>query len=148
MEEDRWNNGGMSPDGRYFVYISDEAGRRVVYVRELRGATAVGPRRLVSPDGGLGVWFSTRRPGGGYEVLSHRRDRLYSIEMGSEPGLRFSEPRDLGLDTFALGLEHIDSLPDGRFLMVQMPDTQYGAAELGLVLNWADDLRRRVPSGG
>ena len=41
-----------------------------------------------------------------------------------------------------------DVFPDGRFLMIQLPDARQGAArgEIILVFNWFAELKREVPT--
>jgi len=43
------------------------------------------------------------------------------------------------------GLANYDVSSEGRFLMVE-PDENEGPAQLYVVLNWFDELERRVPS--
>ena len=40
-----------------------------------------------------------------------------------------------------------DAAPDGRFLMVKPSEEEQASPHLNVVLNWADELARRVPAG-
>ena len=145
MEESDWSSARLSPDGRWLAYISREAGRQEMFVRPVLSGTRVGPRVLAMPGLVEGVWWSKVNGGGNYELFVWRRERLHSIGVTTEPSLRFSDPRELEIDWFAQGLQNVDSLPDGRFLIIQAPDSEHGAAELRLIFNWTQELTRLLP---
>ncbi len=88
----------FSPDGRWISYVSDESGRKEVYVRPFPGA---GGRIKVSSEGGAEpVW--TR---GGHELFYRQGNQFLSVDIRTEPGL-------------AAGTRHVffsgDFLPGGR----------------------------------
>ncbi len=74
--------------------------------------------------------------------------QLFSIEVATEPSMWIAEPRKLDIDLFSLGVKAVDSLPDGRLLIVRTPDNGEGAPALLLVLNWTEELTRRIPASG
>ena len=144
MEETEWTEQLLSPDGRWLAYISRQTGRRELYIREVIQGTAVGPRALVASGIDSVMTWSKGQPDGRYELLASRSEKLVSIETQTQPNLRIGQPVDTGLDPFALGILSASGLSDGRLMIVRAPDTQIGAAELRLVLNWAEGLRRHL----
>ena len=98
----------------------------------------------VSAHYGL-LWGKTVTDGR-YELFVMDDGRLFSIDFDTSPRSRFSERRPIDFDIS--GHTGIDSLLDGRFIAVRMPETDLGAAELCLVLNWTQELSRLVPSNG
>ncbi len=145
MEESEWSSARLSPDGRWLAYVSSDAGRRELFLRPVLRGTQVGPRVLAVPGLAEGVEWSKVMGGGRYELFIQRGERFHSVGVTTEPSLRFSEPQELGIDWFALGSRDVDSLPDGRFLIIQAPDSEHGAAELRLIFNWTPVLTRLLP---
>ena len=119
-----------------------------MFIREVLGDTSVGPRVLASSEVGYWAGWSKSIREGRYDLLFLREDqaRLYSIEIVTEPSVRIAEPRKLDIDLFSLGVKAVDSLPDGRLLIVRAPDTEEGAPALHLVLNWTEELAGRIPA--
>ena len=94
----------------------------------------------VSDESGRGEIYVRAFPGPGTRVQ-------LSTDGGDE--LRIGESRLLFEDRFEMssiaGLANYDVSSEGRFLMVE-PDENEGPAQLYVVLNWFDELERRVPS--
>jgi len=90
------SSAAFSPDGRWMAYVSDESGRKEVYVRPL---SETGGRVKVSNEGGVEpVW--TR---GGRELLYRNGSQFLSCEIQSEPGLAAGVPRLLFSGDFLPG---------------------------------------------
>jgi serine/threonine protein kinase/dipeptidyl aminopeptidase/acylaminoacyl peptidase len=86
----------FSPDGRWMAYVSDESGRKEVYVRPFTGA---GGRIKISSEGGAEpVW--TR---GGRELLYRQGNQFLSVDIRTEPGLAAGTPRVLFSGDFLPG---------------------------------------------
>ena len=86
----------FSPDGRWMAYVSDESGRKEVYVRPFSGA---GGRIKISSEGGVEpVW--TR---GGRELLYRQGNQFLSVDIRTEPGLAAGTPRVLFSGDFLPG---------------------------------------------
>ena len=49
------------------------------------------------------------------------------------------------IDFATLGLDY-DVAPDGRFLMMKPSEEEQAPPRLNVVLNWVDELTRRVPT--
>jgi Tol biopolymer transport system component len=128
----------VSPDGRWLAYVSDESGRREVYVRPLRRS---GGRRQVSIDGGIEpVWARSGRE------LFYRGDpgtmgRLISAAVRTSPDFDVIGRSVLfDLANYGPAEDHanFDVHPDGsRFVLVRDPRS----AQIHLILNWPALLR-------
>ncbi len=145
--DSRFNETGaaFSPDGRWLAYVSDETGRGEVYVRTFPGR---GTRVQLSTNGGdEPVWAKS-----GQEVFYRSESGMMAVTIEATDGgdeLRIGESRLLFDDRFEMssisGLANYDVSSDGRFLMVE-PEENEGPAQLYVVLNWFEELKRRVPT--
>jgi Tol biopolymer transport system component len=129
----------VSPDERFVAYAGDESGRIEIYVTPLPGP---GPKRQLTPDGGSEpVWSRDGR-----EVFYRQGGRMMAIPVNVSGALVAGPPRALFDDRFAPGspgLPAYDVGADGRFLMLEgKTETE---PELRVVLNWIDEVKRRVP---
>ena len=120
--------------------MSDESGRNEVYVQEY-------------PTPGRGVRISTG--GGDVSVWAPRSDGLYyrSLEgdvfyapITVEPELGGGTPERV-LERAVSGSSDagFDIAPDGQSF-VTMKDTEMATGSLELIVNWFEELRRRVPT--
>jgi eukaryotic-like serine/threonine-protein kinase len=86
----------FSPDGRWLAYVSDESGRKEVYVRPLSSS---GGRIKVSSEGGVEpVW--TR---GGRELFYRNGNQFLSVDIQSGSGLTAGTPHVLFAGDFSSG---------------------------------------------
>jgi serine/threonine-protein kinase len=135
----------LSADGRWLAYTSNEAGTNEVYVRPFPGPGA--ERRISTGGGTFPVWSRSAR-----ELFFIGSDMRIIVASYTANGDTFvpgkprvwSEKRLLGLPYGTL-----DLAPDGKhFAVILYAD---GAAEtqpqLTILLNFFDELRRRVPEG-
>ncbi|MGH9316439.1 MAG: protein kinase domain-containing protein [Thermoanaerobaculia bacterium] len=133
----------FSPDGRWFVYVSDESGRDEVYVQPFPGP---GGRWQISYSGGAEpVWSRDGR-----ELFYRSAEKMMAAGVTTQPTFSAGSPRVLfegDYVTTRRGEAAYDVSPDGqRFLMVRR-DPRSAPVQLNVVLNWFDDLQRRVPTG-
>jgi serine/threonine-protein kinase len=140
------SNPAISPDGDWIAYVSNESGQNEVYVRTFPAARqAASGERLVSSGGGT-------RP----EWSPNRHDLLYRNSNGqimdapyTASGNAFfvDKPR---LWSSAIVVEY-DIAPDGKSVAaVLSPSSSADKAapvEAVFLLNFFDELRRRVPTG-
>jgi serine/threonine-protein kinase len=133
----------FAPDGHSLAYWSDESGKGEVYVRTFPGP---GGKLQVSIDGGYEpVWSRD-----GQELYYRRLDTMLAVRISNKPRLAAGLPRVLfegrymRTDTGGAGY---DVAADGRFLMVQPVEPDVPAAQINLVVNWFEDLKRRVAAG-
>jgi eukaryotic-like serine/threonine-protein kinase len=133
----------ISPDGRALAYVSDETGRRQVYLRPFPGE---GTRLQVSTDGGTEPVWS--RSGG--ELFFRNGRRMLAVRVRTQERLAIDRPAVLFEADFAVtsGIPETpsyDVAPDGRFLMVARSGEQSLPRQLEVVLNWITELDRRSP---
>jgi len=135
----------FSPDGRWVAYQSDETGRYEVYVAPYPGP---GRKEPVSNGGGtMPRWARTGR-----ELFYRNGDKMMAVDIQTTPAFRAGAPQllfeghylDPGFDYSAT----YDVSPDGkRFLMLKPVAAQNtGPGQLHVVVNWFEELRRRVPA--
>ena len=134
---------GLSPDGQWVVYGSDESGRSEIYVQRAAGD---GGKQQVSTDGGTEPLWS---PAGG-EIFYREQDKMMAVPASFNAGrvqlgassLLFEGDFDKG----AFGFVNYDVTQDGaRFLMAQPAGGQGVTQELVVVQNWLSELERLVP---
>jgi len=135
----------VSPDGRWLAYTSNETGQDEVWVQSfpIKGASW-----QVSNHGGIQpIWSKDMR-----WLFYRNGDQVWSVyvstEKGFSPGkpeLKFAKP---GFGT-STPLRCWNSLPDGQgFIMVKLEQRKpEPVAEMILVQNWFEELKRLVPTG-
>ena len=138
----------LSPDGRWLAYVSDETGREEVY---LQAFPELGRRHQVSSQGGFDpVWNSNGR-----ELFFRWADAIHLVDVRPRGALELGTPRLLFKAPSALSTLQIryqrrsyDVTPDGqRFAMVVSNESEIARTELVYVQNWAEELKRLVPTG-
>jgi serine/threonine-protein kinase len=142
----------FSPDGRWIAYTSNDSGGNEVYVRPFQGGAPSGSGKWqISTSGGRHPIWSRDGPELFYETPDNRimaasytrkadsfaadRPRLWSNTQIREPA----------------GIWNLDLEPDGkRFAVFPRSDAtggQKGSVHVTVLLNFFDELRRRVPPG-
>jgi Tol biopolymer transport system component len=136
----------FSPDGRWLVFTSTETGQYEVYVAAFPGTSS---RHQVTVDGGRAPRWSRD----GREIVYRFSGRMFAVSMDMTRGVSTGKPRMLfdagayvGGDSDVMGLDY-DVAPDGRFLMLKPSADEQAPRGLHVVLNWVDELMRRVPQG-
>jgi Tol biopolymer transport system component/predicted Ser/Thr protein kinase len=135
----------FSPDGRWLAYISNESGRNEIYVQPYPGP---GGKWQISAEGGTEpVWNPNGR-----ELFYRSGDKMMAVEITTQPSFSAGKPRMLFEGQYQptpATAANYDVSPDGqRFLMLK-PSEQAQAAQtqINVVLNWFEELKRRVPVG-
>jgi Tol biopolymer transport system component len=129
----------VSPDGRWVAYVSDESGKSQIYVRAFPGP---GGKLTIAVEGGKNPRWSR----GGRErfYLNPAKSQVMAVEIQAGPMFRVGQPHAL----FEQRNPDWDVAPDGQhFLVRKQPQTVQNEAKLQVVVNWFDELRRRVPVG-
>jgi eukaryotic-like serine/threonine-protein kinase len=129
----------LSPDGRWLAYDSDESGGSEVYVQSY---PAPGGKWLVSSGGGDAARWNPN----GRELFYRNGGKMMAVDVTTSPRFAVATPRLLfeGQDF----TNAWDVSPDGqRFLMVKPVEQQQAATQINVVLNWFEELKRRVPAG-
>ena len=140
----------FSPDGHWIAYTSDESGRNEVYVRAHPGP---GGKWQVSSGGGTAaVWSPKAR-----ELFYGNEARRIVVVPYKVNGDAFvpEKPRvwaDQQISNILTALPAFDIAPDGkRFLILLHPealDAQHAGTSTTVMLNFVDELRRRLRGGG
>jgi Tol biopolymer transport system component len=136
----------VSRDGRWIAYEADDTGEVEVYVERY---PMLGGRQIVTTGGGKNPFWS---PDG--------RELLYRRGVGADGAMMASAVRsgqaltlEPGREIFGsdfyyplIGSRSWDVARDGRFLMMRSVEPDAAArAQLVLIKNWAEELRRLVP---
>jgi Tol biopolymer transport system component len=135
----------FSPDGRWLAYISDESGRYEVYVQPYPGP---GGKWQISTEGGTEPVWNTN----GRELFYRSGDKMMAVDITTQPGFAAGKPRMLFEGQYQptpVTFPNYDVAPDGqRFLMLKPVDqAQAAPTQINVVLNWFEELKRRVPAG-
>ena len=143
----------FSPDGRWVAYAhTQQAGgslspNRGVFVEPFppTGEKHQAPKTLIdyhpvwAPDGNSIFYV----PGSSRPIVS--------VPVTTRPSIAFGAPVELSRallpGLISLDMRGYDVLPDGRFLSVSQLESPVGTAgaELRVVLNWFEELKRLVP---
>jgi hypothetical protein len=133
------------------AYVSDESGRREIYVRPFpevsKGKCQVsiggGDNPLWSPDG--------------LELFYRNDDSAMAVSVKTEPTFTPGKPQKLFSGKYVTSSSSGDIPPwdisrDGkRFLMITPPtvagseSASAGPRKINLILNWFEELKKRVP---
>jgi serine/threonine-protein kinase len=130
----------VAPTGRWLAYVSDESGRREVYVGPYPDVT--GGRRQVSADGGDDPHWTR----GGRELVYRSGQRMMAVAVDPASG-ELGAPTELFRGPFTTSTfgSNYAVTPDGeRFLMLRRaPGTE--PRQVVVVTNWFRELARLVP---
>jgi serine/threonine-protein kinase len=138
----------FSPDGRWLAYASEESGRREIYVQAYPGP---GGKWQISTDGGTEPRWNRN----GRELFYRNGAKMMAVEISTQPSFDVGKPRQVfegryRSNPFGYAMPNYDVSPDGqRFLVVksvEQPQEQ-GPAQINVVLNWTEELKRLVPTG-
>ncbi|MEE8326820.1 MAG: protein kinase, partial [candidate division NC10 bacterium] len=132
----------FSPQGGWIAYVSEESGRREVYLRQYPGSVR-GER--ISRGGGQGPRWSAD----GRQLFYRTQDRMLAVDITTEPNLRIGEPVELWeRPYYSLELSanaNYDVAPDGRFLMLGLPESDASQlVMIGVVVNWFSEVQQRM----
>ena len=131
--------GRFSPDGRWITYVSNESGKREVYVRSF---PAAGGKWQISNGGGAQPHW--RRDGKELFYLSPDK-KLMAVEVnGSSGTFEAGIPKalfDLRINS-TNGFSDYDVTADGQRFLVNTLVEQNARSPVTVVLNWTADLKR------
>ena len=138
----------FSPDGRWIAYRSNESGTDEIYVRAFPGGRE--GKWQISTGGGMYTMWSNNARELFYETTdNHIMVVAYTVNGDSfipgKPRL-WSENR-----IFMPGNTNLTLAPDGkRFAVFPIPEAarpEKGSVHVTFLLNFLDELRRKVPTG-
>ena len=131
----------FSPDGRWVVYLSNESGRDEVFVRPYPGP---GGKWQISTEGGDEPCWSRS----GRELFYWQGDsKMMVVDVETKPTFRAGRARTLFEGRYlSSNVNYYDVTRDGtRFLMIKEDPAESGPAQVKVVLNWFEEVKRRVP---
>jgi Tol biopolymer transport system component len=133
----------VSRDGRWVAYISNESGRFEVYVQPFDGS---GSKFQISADGGMEPLWSAR----GDELFYRNGAKMMAVNVRTAPPFSADTPRMLFEKPFfgpTIPTGTFGVSADGRrFLMLEPVAAETPVTEIQIVLNWAEELKRLVPT--
>jgi Arc/MetJ-type ribon-helix-helix transcriptional regulator len=136
-------NPGVSPDGQWLAYTSNESGRFEVYVQPF---PAGGRKWLVSTQGGTAPLWARD----GAKLFYRDGDKVLMVRVEADPTFSARRPEVLFeaamLGFSGFGNPDYDVTVDGqRFLMIPR-GTRQPRRHIHVVLNWFEELKQLVPS--
>jgi Tol biopolymer transport system component len=134
----------FSPDGHWIAYTSAESGRVEIYVRPYPGP---GGKWQISTEGGTEPVWNPK----GRELFYRIGNKMMAVEVTTQGAFSAGKPRVLFEGAYVptpRSLPNYDVSPDGqRFLMLKATEQAQAPTRINVVLNWFEELKRRVPSG-
>ena len=132
--------------GTGLSFTSNRSGRDEIYVKRY---PAEGGLLSISTDGGHRPFWA---PHSG-EIFYREGDKMMTASVETQPNVRVGKPRTLFVGLSRLGREpapvdrrDYDPTPDGqRFLIVKRGEESV-PTQINVVLNWAEELKRLVPT--
>ena len=125
------------------AYVSDESGQEEVYVRRYPGAER--GHRISRGGAREPVWSVDGR-----ELFYRRGNRMMAVQITTEPELEAGDPVELWEAPY-FSIEalwtHYDVAPDGRFLMLGVPDmsdTETEPTRIHVFLDWLTAIEARM----
>jgi serine/threonine-protein kinase len=139
-------NPAFSRDGRWLAYTSNESGNYEVYVRPFPPpSSGQGGKWKVSNNGAAGPQWSRT----GDELLYLSGDQVMAVSYSVKGDTFVAEKPRVWIA--ALGGTAWDLAPDGKRVAVVIregsPQAPQQEHHIVVLLNFADELRRRVPAG-
>ena len=137
----------FSPDGRWMAYSSDESGASLIYVRAFPDKGA--KWQISDSDAAYPMWSRN-----GHELFFETLDNrimvaTYTVKSDSfiadKPRL-WSENKLTGAVNIAA---NVDLAPDGKRIIALMPapESKESQSHVIFLLNFSDELRRKVVAG-
>jgi len=131
----------FSPDGRWIAFTSDRSGQDEIYVTAYPDKGGV---VQISTNGGTQPLWARD----GKELFYRNGDKLVAVSVQTEPTFKAETPVFLFEGTYFHGpfnrTSNYDISLDGqRFLMIK---EERGIAQIHVVLNWFEELKRLVPT--
>jgi len=143
--ESRLSFPALSTDGQWMAYVSEVSGRAEIYVERY---PQLGQRQRISTDGGTRPLWSHD----GRELFFLDGRHLLAVPVkSSATRLEAKRPEvlfDAGLSIRGVGSWPYDVARDGRFFILRDTQTESSGtpSSLAVVLNWFEELKRRVPA--
>jgi serine/threonine-protein kinase len=134
------HEGVISPDGKWISYTSNESGRDEVYAQPFPGP---GGKVQVSTGGGEAARWAHN----GRELFYRNGNKMMVAAYTTSPGFSPQAARLLFEGNFMESLQYGVAADDQRLAMVHSGEQEGTPRQLNVVVNWVEELRRRVPGG-
>ncbi len=135
---DEWM-GALSPDGKWIAYCSNESDRYQLYIQPFPGGG--GKWQVTSEESYEPKWSPD-----GKTLYYYSPGRFMAVDIQTHPSLVIGKPRQIAtypgfpVDS---GVSY-DLTPDGKYIITTTAkEDDELLHQVHVVLNWADDLRRR-----
>lgn len=141
------SGGVLSHDGKWLAYVSDEAGRPELFVRAFPGDG----RRLHVSSVGIETDEGVRWAPDDTELYWVGNDRMMAAKFERDVAPKIGAPEALFESPWPTAPQRwaaFDVAPDGRFLMIEPAEWEKSPREISVVLNWDEELRAKLPTGG
>jgi len=131
---------GLSPDGDWLAYTSDESGRDEVYVQPYPGP---GSKEIISTDGGSEPVWSLR----GREIVYRRGTSVMAVDVEAGPPFAAGAPRilfDGRYEPEPCCGANFDATADGeRFVMIRRQEGR-DLSQIHVIANWVEELNVKM----
>ncbi len=143
----------FSPDGRWYIYRSNESGRNEVYAQAVPGRGAPPGKFLISRDGAVGMarWRRDGREvyflGAGGAVMAADVTLSPTFQSGA-PRKLFEVPAAFRM-LFAAGAPGslVDMTPDGERFLFGLPTIDASSLPFQVTTDWRANILGARPSG-
>jgi eukaryotic-like serine/threonine-protein kinase len=133
--------GVFSPDGHWMAYESNETKRMEIYVQPFPGPG--GKWQISTEGGGRPEWSHD-----GKEIFYRSGNKLMAVPVETKPSFSAGKPERLFEDNYFFSGHYYDVMPDGKhFVFIQNAPHSVKVTQINVVLNWLEELKRRVPPG-
>jgi Tol biopolymer transport system component len=139
----------LSPDGKWLAYVSNELGRQNVYVTPFPDADVKWLISEVEDGGEQPIWSLPD----GKELFYRSGNKMMAVPIQtSEKALSGGKPEVLFEGSYvsthaaSTGVQYYDISPDGQRFLMMKEGTAQEQAQINVVLNWFEELKRLVPT--
>jgi serine/threonine-protein kinase len=126
----------VSSDGKWLAYVSDESGQLEVFVQALSDPST---RTQVSRETGWEPHWARSAN----ELLYRSKNRVMSVRFS--PGGGLSPGKSMVLFEDKKEWSGYDVARDGRLVVTREAQDKGNGTQINVVLNWFEELKRRVP---
>ena len=147
------NRPAFSPDGRWIAYSSTESGRSEIYVRPFpaEGVSVSGSLTISTGGGQVPIWSRAGRE----LFYEGPGNRIMAVTYTAKGDSFAAGKPDLWSNTQLFDVDarwYLDLAPDGKRFVVAVPPNDSardpkGSLHVTFLLNFFDEVRRRIPTG-
>jgi eukaryotic-like serine/threonine-protein kinase len=135
------SSASLSPDGRWVAFAALQAGVVQVFVQSFPPS---GTPRQISVDGGRAPMWSRNGRTLFFRSVG-RVSTVSTVSIDTSRGLTWTSPRLLFEANTVSTFADYDVAPDGRLAMIASDPEESSSPHFNIILNWATEVRSRVP---